>query len=516
MFTATEEQRAVIEAVEKHLLVIACPGSGKTATLVERCRYLPSYESKLVLAFNKGATEEFLKRLDNSVSNCLVQSFHAFCLRQIRKFPQSFGYTKSPTVDTETSLFHFMNEANGTDYHSWDESPWDDATIRNYQHSCYNDKLVEHSLKKPTIPWGELLEVKVKFLIDNNLYDKHFDGDQIKNGTDVDWPVEIVELEDELREYGSAHGLLKLRSFLQSSNIVTFDEMVRVVAECRDYIDYPVDHIMIDEFQDVDRFQFDIIHALGDQRDVKTIACVGDPNQLVYAWRGALRDSFESFEGIFPECRTFPMTINFRSVDAIIKEAEKVISVGMKGVRGDVPGAVRFITREGAQVLYQDLNHSNYCEAAILCRYNREVAMWSIRLAKSGIPVHVIGKLDFWAYEHVKIAEAGRIRGWDFTVLQASPEWSKLMKNKKYRRSEEATNEAMEDAKFVLDLTREDYALIKKTYQSKDGLVISTLHRTKGKEWSKVLISGIDEKLQREKTLFYVGITRAKDLLLLG
>lgn len=515
----TPEQQKVIDSRDRYILVSACAGSGKTQTLVERCSALPSGESKIVLAFNKKAAEEFSKRVQGQAARTEVKTFHSFCLQQIRANPSGFGYSKNPKLDTDTGLFKFMNEANSTDYSSWEESPWDQEYISSAQHSMYDFELMERLQDKPVIGWDELKQIKIDWLKEQKMFEYLVDGIIHDPDHEIDWPEDLLELEDKLREFDSARGLLHMREFLQRNNILTFDEMIRIVAENRNYLTKAADHVMVDEFQDVDKFQFDIVAEIGASEEVKSLTAVGDLRQLIYGWRGALRDSFEAFRAALDGTTVFDLTVNFRSFDGIINEANKVFG-GMRGVRGEKEHTVVNLgdmkKNDFLAEFLEGVHSSELHELAVLCRYNRQVAMWNINLAKKGIPVNVIGKGDFWNMKHVKLAEVSRRKKLTLAQLAESEEWTKLMKDKRFRRNEEAKKEALEDAKFVLEMDETDYITMRKTMSNEKGIRLSTIHKTKGLEFRRVMLPGVDEKLKEEECLYYVALTRAKDRLIFG
>jgi superfamily I DNA/RNA helicase len=93
---------------------------------------------------------------------------------------------------------------------------------------------------------------------------------------------------------------------------------------------------------------------------------------------------------------------------------------------------------------------------------------------------------------------------------------NKLMKDKKFRRNDEAKKETLEDAKFVLEMDENDYITMRKTMSNDKGIRISTIHKTKGAEFRRVLLPSVDEKLKEESCLYYVAITRARDRLIYG
>ena len=140
MFKSTPQQQQVIETHKGVILTEACPGSGKTATLVQRTKALPAFDKKLILAFNKNAATVFQERLGNG-HNSDVRTFHSFCLREIFKAPKSFGFSFKPDILSEAPLFRLLLTANDEPWQSWDESPWDEDFIRAAEYSYYDADL---------------------------------------------------------------------------------------------------------------------------------------------------------------------------------------------------------------------------------------------------------------------------------------------------------------------------------------------------------------------------------------
>jgi superfamily I DNA/RNA helicase len=291
--------------------------------------------------------------------------------------------------------------------------------------------------------------------------------------------------------------------------------MIRLCAEHVDKIKRAGKHIMVDEYQDVDRFQFDIVCELARKPGVDSFVVVGDPNQRIYAWRGALDDAFSSMELEFPEAQTLSLTQNFRSKDAILEHAETICCVGMTGVKG---GGKEAVIHGGFNDVVKDLQKtSNLSQVAILCRINRDCMRWQLDLAKQGWPVYLMGSGDFWNAKHVKLAkEVWQRNGSDIELFE-SDEWKKFSSARRFRDDEDRLNECIADCKWLLGLSKEDMTTMNGTFQrERDGIRISTIHKTKGMEFDRVLISGVTERLVADTFVYYVAVTRPRDLLVLG
>ena len=475
----TKQQQDVVDARSGTILVEACPGSGKTATLVERCRVLPAAETKVVLAFNKRAAEDFSKRM-GSVPGSDVRTFHSFCYREIMRDPRGFGYNRKPTQN-EGTLFAGMLAANSpTTLGGWAKLGWDEDFAKDAEHSMHDEDLQEVIRSTPKVMVSERRQK----------YDE---------------AIEVV----------TARAVLGYREWIANKNLWTFDSMVRLVAKNASNLRRAGHHVMVDEYQDVDRFQFDIATALAAAPGTKSFVCVGDPNQRIYEWRGALASAFTDAATVFKGASVLSLTTNFRSYDEILEHAETVCPVGMVGVRGRQPGSVSFSDPKSDDVSALAID-GQYAKSAILCRYNRDCLMWNLKLAKRGIPVFLIGKGDFWRAEHIKLAKAAWEKGMKEHEFFASDGWLAIMRRKKLRDNPDLADEYAADVKFIINLSEKDMDIIEQSLQREDGLRISTIHRTKGLEFDRVMVSGVTERLKDETFVYYVAVTRARNKLILA
>lgn len=475
----TKQQQRVIDFHEGVATVSACPGSGKTATLVKRTEALPPKDRKLVLAFNTEAVGVFKSRLQD-VDNTDVRTFHSFCTRDIMANYQTYGFTSPPSF-LKGGIFRSICEANGLrNVKSWKEAGWDDELVRIAEH-CYYDEDLKTRMERAR-----------KFLDDKG--------------------------------EGTYSAIMTYRDWMIGNNVISFDSCVRLVAEHRKDLVCEVDHLMVDEYQDVDRFQFDIIIHAARSKSMKSFVVVGDPNQRIYEWRGALSSAFAEITGVFGETTSFDMTTNFRSKDEIIEYADGICPVGMSGVRGSDPKAVTYepvgkdkvslakaLTGQDSFNLWDDLT-----ECAVLCRYNRECFQWQIEMTKSKIPSYIIGKGDFWNMKHVKYATKAMEWHWTFDRLIASPNWNNMLESAAYKDNPGRAVEAKTDAEWVMGLTKQDLIIAKTSAQAENGIRISTIHKTKGKEFERVLVNGVTDKLRNDTFVYYVACTRAKDLLVIA
>jgi len=410
--------------------------------------------------------------LDPDCDERTAKTFHSWALREITRQPAAYGFTKRPTVVTG-GLFSMLTEATGQEYTSWDESGWDQDLINLSERSLYTTELE-----------AEIDAAKS-------------DGDTVARRT--------------------LEALHAYRGWLLDESKVTFDAMVRLVAENPDYFDLPYDHVMVDEYQDVDRFQYDIIERMGALRP-ESLCVVGDPNQRIYEWRGALADSFTRLETKFTGSVRLPLSCNFRSRDAIIELGEAICPSGMYGVRGDTDGTV--VTTLDPAEFWSRLTLDGpgsppLRERAVLCRYNRTCAHWQLKLAKAGVPVYLVGKGDFWNMRHVKLVIEMRDKGEPWAAVEADRRWGRMKQSRIYQGEGGAArwDEVVRDAMWLHSLSKPDFELLQNCLQDENGIRVSTIHKAKGAEYVWVGIPEVDERLRRDTFVWYVGVSRARDQL---
>ncbi len=311
----TEPQQQAVSHTEGPLLILAAAGSGKTRTLTRRMAYLvragvPPW-SILALTFTNKAAAEMRHRVfsllgggeDGSGSTLTrgltVTTFHSLCARLLRRFA-----TAIPTLKPDYTI-----------YDTSDQSALVKKVLENLNLSSTNwpprSVLAAISGAK-----NELLEADAFAAQATDFYSKTIA--KIYTG------------------YQSA---------LHAANAVDFDDLLLLTAkmlkenegvraECQARWKY----LMIDEYQDTNRAQFVIAALLaGESRSEDpctgeppvmrgpNICVVGDPDQSIYAWRGADITNILDFERQYPGCRVITLGENFRSTAPILTIADTLI-----------------------------------------------------------------------------------------------------------------------------------------------------------------------------------------------
>ena len=314
-------------------------------------------------------------------------------------------------------------------------------------------------------------------------------------------------------------------------------------------------HLLVDEFQDIDRLQLRLLRAW--RREGGTFFAIGDPDQSIYGFRGADAGCFSALGAE----RTVRLTENYRSTPEILAAALPVaeaIDGAPRRMETHSPhGAeVRLLTDEGdraeaifvakeiarmvggigmleAQALGAARGARSFGDIAVLYRTRRQAALLEECLAHDGIPCVVTGREDFLLDGEVQDALAWLERQQEEGKSPAAllEEWT--AHHTPSGGVERLRNMAVffgDVTAFLRNLTiGQEGDLLRRAGLSyaAGAVTLSTLHGAKGLEWPVVFLCGVGEgriPLERkgldtdeaeERRLLYVGMTRAREELVL-
>lgn len=371
MSTMTHEQQGIIGHDSGALLVVAAPGSGKTAVLCERFGELMrkgvNPQKIFCLTFTRTAAQEMvgrvarLGRIDYSLLWPQICTYHALGLRILQRESRegnlSFTLDEKRPVAREGKQKRMIENAlrPGIDY----------ATARRY---------IALNKRRFIGPQQALIAAKdhrEKTLA--NIY---------------------AEYERQLHQ----EGMLDYDSMI-SETCQLFGARPDILAKYQDRCE----HIQVDEFQDTSPAQQAFSVLLGAK--VKSFVAVGDPNQSIYGFAGANPRGMETFGQAFPGHKVAYLSHNWRSTKSIVDLYSKAINqtsgvLGGPGRphttgRGDgkVPVVAAFKSpgEEAAWILEQVAVRSSkksgrYGDFAILARTNRQLREMEDRCVRAGIP----------------------------------------------------------------------------------------------------------------------------------
>ncbi len=297
-----ESQRQAVLITDGPVMLLAGAGSGKTRTLVARIQYLLEEKNVspfqvLAVTFSNKAAREMRERLavstQVSIGALQVTTFHAFCARVLRMEATYLGLSKNFTI-------------------------YDDGETQ---------AIIKAVLNRRGINTKELSPYTVSAFIDGLKNLGFYIG--LQKSEAVEKYAEDKRLFDIFMEYEAE---------LHRSNALDFGGLItgvlnlfRTFPEVLKKYQQKYRYVLVDEYQDTNRAQFEMIQQLSHLH--RNVCVVGDEDQSIYSWRGADIRNILDFENVFPEAKLIKLEQNYRSSKKIIEAASHVIAnnVARKG-----------------------------------------------------------------------------------------------------------------------------------------------------------------------------------------
>jgi ATP-dependent DNA helicase UvrD/PcrA len=210
---------------------------------------------------------------------------------------------------------------------------------------------------------------------------------------------------------------------LKAFNAVDFDDLLTLTVrlldeftEIRRKWEKRFEFVMIDEFQDTNRLQFELVRQLGGAH--RNVCVVGDDDQSIYGWRGAEISNILEFEHYFPHPKTIKLEQNYRSTNAILGGANSIIRHNPRrrpkslwSQNGDGK-AIRILQvpddREEANFVVGDIQKQQlaeqccWTEFAVIFRMNAQSRLIEEHFRRLKIPYRVVGGRSFFDRREVK------------------------------------------------------------------------------------------------------------------
>lgn len=370
------QQCLTARETEGAFLVIAGAGSGKTRTITYRIanmldKGIPQ-SAILALTFTNKAAREMEQRVKELVGRRLpmltVSTFHAFGVKVLRESIGNMGFKENFSIYDQADKMSLIKEA-------------------------------ARSLKVDPA--------------DLNLYDMANLFSAIKTGRSS-WDADSSMYRPIYQEYNE---LLKVYNAVDFDDLIVlpiqmFKEHPEVLEKYRKRYRY----IMVDEFQDTSRIQYDLVYLLA--KENRNICVVGDDDQSIYSWRGANYENIVQFEKDFPEVKEIKLEQNYRSTGTILDAANSIIAHNTKrksknlwsksGEGTPIELSYPEDERQEAQfiadtmILLKNRENLSYDDFGILIRTNSLAAPIEDALLTAGIPYAVSGGQSFFQRKEIK------------------------------------------------------------------------------------------------------------------
>lgn len=379
----SKHQEQVVQSFDDHIVVIAGPGTGKTHTIIQKVKLIlnNSYERKLgiiVCTYTKRAAEELKLRLFSNVTTDVIQqhriligTIHSICYDLLKTYlPDKYSDFEILSEDKQLHFIHSKLQNLGVPLTECNTKGWD-----------YTEKL--------SVIFNEITDG----LYDEILFDRL--DDEFENISRFMYPIYLKLLQKyKLFDYANIQKTLY-------HELISNIEFLDIIAQNYQYL-------FVDEYQDVNRLQDLIVHELQGKM-MSTL--VGDPNQSIYAFRGARPELF--LNRLSTSTKKFHININYRSSQEItdvcntLKDSsvDNGILIADKGYSGLKPFILSFKsdTDEAGfytglvKALYSNGVINSYNEIAVLFRSVKNHASAIIdSFAQADIPCCIIGDGRFF------------------------------------------------------------------------------------------------------------------------
>ena len=372
------------------LLILAGAGTGKTTTLCARAAWLISAgatpERIMLLTFTRRAAREMLQRtralvpMAGGTGGVLGGTFHSVAHRFVRMHAASLGLLPGFAVldaGDAADLIDLIREEHGH-AQSRRRFPRKSTLLDIYSRTVNAGRTLSEVVAE-TFPWCE---------------------DQIEA---------IATLLKAYTARKRALGVLDLDDLLLYWRALTADEVLGPAIESG------FDHVLIDEYQDVNGLQVDIVRGL--RRRCDEVTAVGDDLQAIYGWRSASAEHILEFPAHFPGASVVTLERNYRSSQPILDTANALAAEAPRAYRrrlhteqeGGTRPELVFCRDESAQavevcerVLAAREEGMDLRRQAVLMRASHDSDLLELELARRQIPFVKYGGLRYLEAAHVK------------------------------------------------------------------------------------------------------------------
>ncbi|WP_071131209.1 UvrD-helicase domain-containing protein [Enterococcus timonensis] len=379
------QQQLAVETTEGPLLLMAGAGSGKTRVLTHRIAYLIIEKEVnpwniLAITFTNKAAKEMKERVANLLitgqDDVWVSTFHAMCVRILRRDVDKIGYNRNFTIVDSGEQLTLMKQV-----------------VRNLNLDS-----------KQYDPRGMLSAIS-----------------RAKNSLQT--PKDMADLAGNYFEEVVAKCYAAYQKGLRQNEAMDFDDLIMNTIqlfenhdEVLSFYQNKFHYVHVDEYQDTNHAQYTLVNMLAAR--FKNLCVVGDADQSIYGWRGADMQNILDFEKDYPNAQTILLEQNYRSTKNILAAANQVIDHNQKrkvknlwtenldGEKiihyqgSDERDETHFIVQQMQKQLQE--NQFKYGDFAVLYRTNAQSRVLEETLLKSNIPYKMVGGHKFYERKEIR------------------------------------------------------------------------------------------------------------------
>ncbi|HEY1659307.1 MAG TPA: UvrD-helicase domain-containing protein [Candidatus Sulfotelmatobacter sp.] len=399
------QQREAVETTEGPVLILAGAGSGKTRVITYRIAYLIDHmgvmpESILAMTFTNKAAAEMAGRVEKlvgglSIAKPVISTFHSFCVRVLRRDIEALRIPS--TVPGQPPIGHTKK------FVIYDENDMQSVVKSIMKRFGLDDKQLTPRIVLSRISWAK-----------NHMLD----------------PQELYLQSADPKTEKIAHLYEEYRKELRKANALDFDDLLleatrllKTAAPVREYYNKRFQYLLIDEYQDTNRPQYELMRLLAGERH--NVCAVGDEDQSIYSWRGADIRNILEFEQDFPEAKIIRLEQNYRSTQNILQAASSVVANNIRRKGKNLWTSRQGGTKIGyyeapdgenealfaADSIAKYLREAGHTEnsrgdefprAAILYRTNSQSRLFEEAMRRYGLKYHVVGGFSFYERAEIK------------------------------------------------------------------------------------------------------------------
>jgi len=394
------QQREAVETTDGPVLILAGAGSGKTRVITFRIAYLIENmgampESILAMTFTNKAASEMVERVDKlvgglSIAKPVISTFHSFCVRVLRRDIEALRIPSAVPGKPPIGL--------SKQFVIYDESDQQQVVKSVMRRLGVDDKQITPRSVLSQISWAK-----------NHMLD----------------PQEVYLNSSDPKTERVSQIYAEYKKELAKANALDFDDLLletirllKAVPEVREYYNRRFQYILIDEYQDTNRPQYELMRMLAGTRH--NVCAVGDEDQSIYSWRGADIRNILEFEQDFPEAKIIRLEQNYRSTQNILQGASAVVANNIKRKGKDLWTSRQGGTKIGyyeapdgenealfaadyiSKYLREAADQGENIRVAVLYRTNSQSRLFEEAMRRYQLKYHVVGGFSFYERAEIK------------------------------------------------------------------------------------------------------------------
>ena len=386
-----DRQREAVMQTDGPVMIVAGAGSGKTKVLTTRIAHLMALGVDsfriLALTFTNKAAKEMKERVEkilgnNEARNLYIGTFHSVFARILRFEAEKIGYPRNFTI-------------------------YDTDDAKSVVKTVINEMDLDDKHYKPNLVYNRISSAK------NSLVGPG----EYKN----DYAIQQEDMRANRPAIGMIYEAYVKRCFKNGAMdfddlLLKFYELLKNVPEALSKYQQKFRYIMIDEYQDTNRAQYEIIKLLGAMHE--NVCVVGDDAQSIYSFRGATIENILQFQKDYDDVKVVKLEQNYRSTQHILNAANEVIrnnkgqipkDLWTENAEGEKIKLVRTMTDNDEGKFVADTiqeqklrNHYSNKDFAILYRTNAQSRAFEEALRRMGIAYTIYGGISFYQRKEIK------------------------------------------------------------------------------------------------------------------